>query len=177
MQTRDKVSRILCQTFLTFCVCGLVAFGQEPPVPKTNDSDVLKINTELVQTGITVFDKQGRFVDGLAKQDFDLRVDGRAVSISFFESILAGSERDRLARSLPGDEPTPVKDSSSVTFRQRTIVFFVDDRHLSLDSNNRTRKLLTNFIDKEMGQYILEVTVEDPASQRSASQSATFFVE
>jgi len=151
MQTRKKVSRILCEALLTLCLCGVVTFGQEPTIPKTNDSDVLKINTELVQTGITVFDKQERFVDGLTKQDFDLRVDGRPVSISFFENIWTGSDRDRLARSMRGDEPTPDKDPSAVTFRHRTIVFFVDDRHLSLDSNNRTRKMLTNFIDKEMG--------------------------
>ena len=151
MQARNIVSRILYETLLTFCVCGLLAFGQQPTVPKTSDNDVLKINTELVQTGITIFDKQGRFVDGLAKEDFVLRVDGQPVSISFFESILAGSDRDRVARSVRGDEPRPVKDSPTVTLRQRTIIFFVDDRHLSLDSNNRTRKLLTNFIDKEMG--------------------------
>ena len=149
MQARKNISRILCEALLTLCVCGVVTFGQEPTIPKTNDSDILKINTELVQTGITVFDKQGRFVDGLIKQDFDLRVDGRPVSIAFFESILAGSDRDRLARTMRGEEPATVKES--VTLRQRTIIFFVDDRHLSLDSNNRTRKLLTNFIDKEMG--------------------------
>ncbi len=100
MQTRKKVSRILCEALLTLCLCGVVTFGQEPTIPKTNDSDVLKINTELVQTGITVFDKQERFVDGLTKQDFDLRVDGRPVSISFFENIWTGSDRDRLARSM-----------------------------------------------------------------------------
>jgi len=34
-----------------------------------------------------------------------------------------------------------------------------------------------NLAGLPTGQYILEVTVEDPASQKSASQSATFFVE
>ena len=113
----------------------------------------MRINTELVQTGVTVFDKQGRFVDGLKKEDFELRVDGRPVSISFFENIVAGSQRDRLARVTGKNEPAAVKDPASLpSFRQRTIIFFLDDRHLSLDSVGRTRKILLDFINKEMRQ-------------------------
>jgi len=58
MQARNIVKRILCLTLLTLFVCGPVTFGQQPTIPKPTDNDVLKINTELVQTGITVFDKQ-----------------------------------------------------------------------------------------------------------------------
>ena len=129
---------------LVVFVAGQAAHAQQ--------DDVVRITTELVQTGVTVLDKQGRLIDGLKKEDFELRVDGRVVPISFFENIVAGSQRDRLTR-VRGKESTPVKDSpSEVSFRQRTIVFFLDDRHLSLGSLGRTRKTLSDFIDKEMGQ-------------------------
>jgi VWFA-related protein len=119
--------------------------GQQQP---QQTDEVVRINTELVQTGVSVFDKQGRFVDGLKKDDFELRVDGRLVPISVFENIVAGSQRDRSVRAL-----NVAKGSTSeLSFRQRTMVFFVDDRHLSLDSVGRTRKILSEFIDKEMGQ-------------------------
>ena len=122
------------------------ATGQQQP---QSPDEVLRINTELVQTGVTVFDKQGRFVDGLKKEDFELRVDGRAVNIEFFETIIAGSERDRVARITPAkNEPIA---PSTVSFRQRTVVFFLDDRHLSLDGSVRTRQTLFDFIDKKMG--------------------------
>jgi hypothetical protein len=42
--------------------------------------DVVRINTELVQTTITVVDKKGKFVEGLNRGDFgqhaDVRVHG-----------------------------------------------------------------------------------------------------
>lgn len=140
MRTLNKFTLVL---FIIFVV-GRAALAQQ--------DDVVRITTELVQTGVTVLDKQGRLVDGLKKDDFELRVDGRVVPISFFENIVAGSQRDRAAR-VPGKGPAPVKQSpAEVSFRQRTIIFFLDDRHLSLGSLGRTRKTLSDFIDKEMGQ-------------------------
>lgn len=136
-----------CSTLiLVLLLFSSVATVSGQPEPRATD-DVLRINTDLVQTIVTVSDKEGRFVDGLKKENFELRVDGRLVPITFFENIVAGSLRDRSAgRSLT----SVAKDTLS--FRQRTIVFFVDDRHLSLASVDRTRKTLANFIDKEMGQ-------------------------
>jgi VWFA-related protein len=135
---------------LVLCVVGQAAHAQQKP--QATD-EVVRINTELVQTGVTVFDKQGHFVDGLSKEDFELRVDGRVVPISFFENIVAGSQRDRVATVSGTSESTPVKDSASApSFRQRTMIFFLDDRHLSLESVGRTRKTLSDFINKEMGQ-------------------------
>ena len=144
MRTRDKLGFILTLLQLTVLVVSPATLAQQ--------DDVVRITTELVQTGVTVLDKQGRLVDGLKKDDFELRVDGRLVPISFFENIVAGSQRDRLAR-VRGNEPaSPVKNApAEVSYRQRTIVFFLDDRHLSLGSLGRTRKTLSDFINKEMG--------------------------
>jgi len=129
------------------------AFGQQEIAKPQSTDEILRINTELVQTAVTVFDKQGHFVDGLKKEVFELRVDGRLVPISFFENILAGSQRDRVAMVRGINESTPVKGPTSVlSFRQRTIIFFLDDRHLSLDGVGRTRKSLSDFINNEMGQ-------------------------
>ena len=136
--------RTLNALLIIIFVAGGAALAQQ--------EDVVRITTELVQTGVTVLDKQGRLIDGLTKEDFELRVDGRVVPISFFENIVAGSRRDRLTR-VRGNDSAPGKNSSAeVSFRQRTIIFFLDDRHLSLGSLGRTRKTLTEFIDKEMGQ-------------------------
>jgi VWFA-related protein len=126
--------------------------GQQDPAKTQPNTDVLRTNTELVQTGVSVFDKQGRFVDGLAKPDFELEVEGRRVPISFFENIVAGTPRDREARNPGTDESKKQEGSAGVSIRRRTIVFFVDDRHLSLDSVGRTRKALLEFINKKMGQ-------------------------
>ncbi|HEX7315948.1 MAG TPA: VWA domain-containing protein [Pyrinomonadaceae bacterium] len=151
MHQINKPVAFLCALTLMLCVAGRGAFGQEAGGGQA-DEEVVRVRAELVQTGVSVFDKQGRFVDGLKREDFELRVDGRPVPITFFENIVAGSLKDRLARAAEG-ETAPAKSATAApSFRQRTVVFFLDDRHLSLDSVGRTRKLLLDFIDKEMGE-------------------------
>lgn len=148
MQVNSKL--LVCAAILLLSAQALVA--QQDRKPQTSD-DVLRISTELVQTGVSVFDKQGRFVEGLTKDDFELQVDKRPVPISFFESIIAGSARDRSARRLTQNEPVVTEERTAApTVRRRTIVFFIDDRHLSLDGLGRTRKTVLNFINKQMGQ-------------------------
>jgi hypothetical protein len=71
--------------------------GQEP-VPKTSpppsQEEVLRIETELVQTPVLVFDKQGRFIDNLKREQFELRIDGQPQAVSFFERVTAGSQKE-----------------------------------------------------------------------------------
>ncbi|MCA1558408.1 MAG: VWA domain-containing protein, partial [Acidobacteria bacterium] len=57
-------------------------------------------------------------------------------------------------------------------FRRRTIIFFIDDLHLSLDSSGRTRKMLQNSIDKEMGQNDL-VAIASPSGKIGFLQQFT----
>ncbi len=66
--------------------------GQQATTPQ--DTDVLRINTDLVQSALTVLDKKGNFVDGLQREQFELVVDGKPRPISFFERIAAGSNRE-----------------------------------------------------------------------------------
>jgi len=123
---------------------------QRPTAPQTED--VLRINTELVQTGVTVVDSRGNFVNGLKREQFELTVEGKPQPISFFEQVEAGSDRER-RQTRPvretKDEPTDRTSSASDSYG-RTIIFFIDDLHLSLDSLGRTRKMLARFIDQEM---------------------------
>jgi VWFA-related protein len=121
---------------------------QTPPAASPPQSDeVIRINTELVQTDVMVFDKKDRFVSGLTRDQFELIVDGKPQPFAFFEQVRAGTFRETklLSKESVVSETTVVNES-----RGRTIVFFIDDLHLSLDSLARTRKALTQFIDNEM---------------------------
>ena len=80
--------------FAFFVVSGAVLFpvvGLNQSKPSSTQSpsqdDVIRVNTELVQTDVTVFDKKGRFVDGLTASDFELVIDGKPQDISFFERV------------------------------------------------------------------------------------------
>src|ERR1051325_7454651 len=64
-----------------------------PSPPKSQD-EVVRVYTELVQTDVMVFDKQGKFVNGLGKDNFELLVDGKPRAIEAFEQITAGSDEE-----------------------------------------------------------------------------------
>jgi VWFA-related protein len=116
--------------------------------------DVIRTNTELVQTAVTVLDKKGNFVDGLKRDQFQLIVDGKPREVAFFERIASGSTRERelAAQGVgvnvnPAAAPAPLP---AAIIPGRTIIFFIDDLHLEPDSLNRTRSMLQHFLDHEM---------------------------
>ncbi|MGA9994588.1 MAG: VWA domain-containing protein, partial [Pyrinomonadaceae bacterium] len=101
-------------------------------------------------------DKQGKFVDGLKKEDFQLKVDGKPLPINFFERVTAGSadEDAQLAAARGGGaQPAATKDATAKPLdRGRTLIFFVDDIHLAPFSLKRARDILTGFVNNEIGQ-------------------------
>ncbi len=161
MRSTNRLAMRLLRPFLCLTVLlngiSIFAPGGAPVVnaqqpSKPQQDDVLRINTDLVQTAITVVDKNGRFVDGLDSSQFELTVDGKPRPISFFERVTAGSSREeQLATRNGTDLPVITAATASPTVRGRTIVFFIDDLHLSPDSMHRTRDMLRRFLEKEMG--------------------------
>ena len=139
--------RFLLSVTGVILLTGILGVAQQQT--SSQSDDVLRINTDLVQTYVTVIDRKGHFVDGLAREQFQLLVDGQPRPINFFERITAGSARE--AQLTAGNDPAFAPTRTSVTVGGRTIVFFIDDIHLSLESLNRTRQMLRNFLDREMG--------------------------
>ena len=97
MFTPADPMRRLSVLSLNVLLIGLVysqhALGQvKTQSPQREPADeVVRVTTELVQTDITVVDKQGRFAKGLNADDFELRVDSKLQPPSFFEEVTSGS--------------------------------------------------------------------------------------
>ena len=51
-----------------------------------DDDDVIKVDTDLVTTPVSVLDRQGRFIPGLKKRDFKLMENDVPQSITYFQS-------------------------------------------------------------------------------------------
>lgn len=123
----------------------------KPQSPSEPQDDVIRVNTELVQTDVMVFDKKGHFVDGLKADQFALKVDNKPQTISFFERVTSGkANAERNGNQASGTTANSTTSSSTVTVRGRTVIFFIDDLHLAPDSLERSRKALTEFIDHGM---------------------------
>jgi VWFA-related protein len=115
----------------------------------------VRVKTELVQTDLTVVDKQGRFVGGLKPEQFELRVDGRSQPLAFFEQVLAGSaaEEKQLGAARAANKAavyTPDSKANTGPDRGRLIFFFIDDVHLAGDSMTRARSVLSHFVEDKM---------------------------
>ena len=145
--------RMICRAVFALLLVGAAvlfpAIGRNQSKPSDPQSpaqdEVIRVNTELVQTDVTVFDKKGRFVDGLTASDFELVVDGKPQDISFFERVASYN----IERGTTSD-PSLADNPAAVSARQRTVLFFIDDLHLSPSSLVRTRKSLLDFVNKGM---------------------------
>ncbi len=137
---------LLSASLLCFTVGAGVAQTQE------KGEEVVRVETELVQTDVTVVDKAGKFVEGLTREQFELKVDGRPVPLAFFERVSGGLPKGGAASaasaaSAPG---SAAAKGGAARARGRVVIFFIDDLHLSLDSLGRTRSALAHFLDDEM---------------------------
>ena len=151
-----RIRRFPATLFLlaTLSLFAVPAVAQKPQATPGQSEDVVRVNTALVQTDVTVFDRRGSFVEDLKREQFVLKVDGKPREISFFERVRAGShsEEAQLAAARgnaiggnTGGTPLPLD-------RGRTIFFFVDDLHLSAGDVVYTRESLKRFVDHTMGQ-------------------------
>lgn len=135
-------------------ILSLPAFAQqrEQPAARQSDEQVVKIESALMQAGVTVLDRQGRFVEGLKAEQFEVLVDGRPQSLSFFEQVAAGGpeERAKLARAGDASARAAARPGAEPQARGRAVIFFLDDLHMSSESIRSARKLILHFVDNEM---------------------------
>ncbi|MBV8855712.1 MAG: VWA domain-containing protein [Acidobacteria bacterium] len=149
--------RLAAALFFALCLLAPARAQQPPPpapTPDKDEEDVVRISTELVQTDVMVFDGSGKFVDGLKPEQFELRVDGRPQQVTFFERVEAGTvnEDAQIAAARGGAGAATAGGAAVPLDRGRTVVFFVDDLHLSPTSVLHIRKTIQRFIDEEIGQ-------------------------
>jgi VWFA-related protein len=143
--------------------------GQTKPGQQAQVDDVVRVNTELVQTDVMVFDRKGQFVDGLKAEQFALKIDNKPQPISFFERVASGSLREE-KKAEPATGTSLTNPSTSAP--GRTLIFFIDDLHLSPGSLVRTRKALLEFIDHGMGHKD-QAAITSPSGQIGFLQQFT----
>ena len=183
--SRVKLSLLTTATCLCLLLLPALASGQTKPEAKPeakpdasgDAQDVIKFDTSLVQTDVMVFDKNGRFVDGLKPEQFQLKIDKTPREISFFEMIRSGSvtkQREETAQANPSTstDAKPPANPPKTDAQRRAVIFFVDDYHLAPDSLARTRKALLDFIDRGISEGDL-VAITSPSGQIGFLQQFT----
>ena len=134
------------------------AQSQTKDVQKPQDPNTLRIETELVQIDVVVTDKQGKLVNDLKREDFQLYEDGKLQTISNFSIGTAKQPANWLKanvrttnRTSPNSPPTSAATPSPVVDAGRYLVLAVDDIHLKAANMMLTKQTLTRFIDQQIG--------------------------
>ena len=146
------VGKRSARLLLYFAVLSAVVTGQTQQNPaKPSQDEIVRVFTELVQTDVMVFDKQGRFVQGLGRENFELRIDGKVKPIQSFEQITAGSDEEAQLSAARGSTALPSKKVVPLD-RGRTVYFYIDDFHMDPAGINASRKVISRFVENDMGQ-------------------------
>ncbi len=139
--------------FLTFSSITSQLWAQETQKEKEpSPESVIRVYTDLVQTDVMVFDKTGNFVNGLKREVFELRIDGKVQPIEFFDSVAAGTASEEAQLSAARRTASTDSTAPLPLDRGRTIFFYVDDFHLSAGDLAFLRPALLRFIDDDLGQ-------------------------
>jgi len=155
MSAEPNIRRSWPCLLLSLLTCSSVLLAQVPQKPPSSpQEEVVRVYTELVQTDVMVFDKQGKFINGLTQNDFQLKVDGKPRPIQAFDLIKAGSSEEVQLAAARGGPAAPLTSPTRPIplDRGRTVFFYVDDFHMDVAGFAATRKVLQQFVDNELGQ-------------------------
>ncbi|MCC6857284.1 MAG: VWA domain-containing protein [Bryobacterales bacterium] len=156
-------------------------------VPAQNPQEPLvRITVNLVQVEAVVTDSKGRPVSQLKPADFTVLQDGKRQKITAFSYSAAPAVRGPASPvGLPPPGRAPLLRREDV---RRTLVFVVDDLGLTLESLNRTREVLRQFVSRQMqpgdvlaivrtsgGMGVLQQFTSDRARLLAAIDRISFF--
>lgn len=137
------LSYYLCFFLIIFGISNV--FSQDP---QKSEDEVLKIDTSLIQTSVTILDKKGKPVTDLNQSDFELRVDGKTVPLQFFEKFF--STNTRIEKGKSQEKTESIVEIRQAPISSRTFVFVIDDLHLGVASYTLVKDLINKFIDEDM---------------------------
>jgi VWFA-related protein len=134
--------------------------------PPPDDDDVVRIDLNLVQVDAVVTDKRGRQVSDLSAQDFSVVENGKSHAVDYCVYVPLADRESTI-------KPAPTTQPPSAAELGRTFVFIVDNPRIEVAWSNanaygissgsltllrrairgaeEAEKLLTSFVDKELG--------------------------
>ncbi len=166
MKVRFNKSHLLAIVLIKQLVTG--AIGQQPkPVPeapspqpstqqqqKTDEDDVVRITTNLVQIDAIINDKNGKPVTDLKSDEVEILEDGKSQKITNFSYIVAeaAAVKTEVAKKTNADRTAPPIPPSRLRPEdvRRTIAVVVDDLSLSFESTHFVRGALKKFVDEQL---------------------------
>jgi VWFA-related protein len=125
----------------------------------SDDEEVVRITTSLVQTDVVVTDKDGKQVTDLKSEDFEILENGKPQAITNFSYVTAGTPATAAAAPTPKPAPrdkagSPPTAPPPARLRpeqvRRAIALVVDDLRMSHEGVHATRQALQKYVDEQV---------------------------
>lgn len=153
-------SFLLSALVLSLC---LTSFAQT--LPKPDQDDVVRVETNLVQVRAVVTDKSGKLIDNLKQDDFEVLENGRPQSIGFWSLERTANDQSRPQGDSAVTVDNPERSGRRLPAKpKRTIVLFVDTLHISAISLLRAKQQLKRLVDEQISDDDLVAVVTTSAS-------------
>lgn len=148
------ISLLFAIVFAAYVTANSIPLGGRSQSRPFDQSESVRLRTELVQVQVVVTDKQSRVIEDLKKDDFELLEQGRPQEVSFFslERLGVRPARPAVSGEEPGAPPPPTPTAEAAT-PARTIVLFFDTLHLSGPSLIRSRLSMKQFVDEQVTDH------------------------
>jgi VWFA-related protein len=160
---------MICAPVLLFTFTAVMIPGAQQ---KDQREKTFQVKTELVEVRAVVTDRHGQIVEGLKKEDFELRDDNRPQEISHFSVVTSAAASE----PKPGD-PLHQKPTAPVPIRERlaetpgrSVLVFVDTLHLSTTSLMLVKQQLRRFVDEQLTEQDLVALVPSAGTLGLAEQ-------
>ncbi len=135
-----------------------LAQTSQPQKPQTEvgPDDVVRITTQLVQTGVVVVDSKDRIISDLTMADFELYDNGKKQELKFLEFVSVDTGDRRTEGKRPESEvpasAVETENIKGVSAKEvkRVIAFVIDDLTIPIQDLTNIRNLLLDFVDNKM---------------------------
>ncbi|MXX74431.1 MAG: VWA domain-containing protein [Holophagales bacterium] len=131
---------------------GLVALTPLAAPAQTQDADRPAfsevVDVQLVNVEVWVSDNRGRPVTGLSLDDFEVREDGRPVTVEFFSEVTDAVAARPAERGDQTAAPAPEAAAGAGPAEPAHLVLYFDDLHLGPASRKQAIEDLRAFLDE-----------------------------
>jgi VWFA-related protein len=141
-----RVLSLLLATFLIVSGAISALLSVRVSLQAQSSSETLRVETQLVQVPVIVTDKQGRLVEGLTKEDFAVKEDGKLQRIAVFEPVKH--------QSVPQIKlPVPEGVFTNRVVQQgpaRLTIIAIDAVSTAVTEKEQARKTILDFISNNI---------------------------
>ena len=161
---------------LSSLVVAAVTAAAQQPASTPAQGPTFRVAVDFVEVDAVVTDRNGKFVRGLTKDDFEVFEDGKPQTVTTFTTVdlpVRSLRSAAIASPAVTSSPVPVPPdvrTNDGTFDGRVIVLLLDDLLVDARRSLPVRRLANDFIEQfvENGDLVAVVTTGSaPASSQN----------